>query len=187
MNYEEKFKLVVDNLVEAQKMSRQGQPCKLFTTKGSEIVRQVIPHEIHEILLQLQDDEKVVVLSKIPSELKSGWDVDVDKIEYFEINTLDNFDQWLDKYLIKQASRLTELTYINLLRLYDTMMAISEKIQLTKDNTVTIPLVPNRIYFNQLFPADTPGTRDEYMAGRWELLVTNTTNSRLKLTTTSLV
>lgn len=48
------------------------------------------------------------------------------------------------------------------------MLAIKEKVQLNRENTVIIPLLPPRIYFQELFPYDTPGVRDEYIEGRWE-------------------
>jgi hypothetical protein len=58
MTYEEKLDLLINELAEAKKRTRIGQPTKIFVTKQSELVKKIIPQEIHELLLQLQDDKR---------------------------------------------------------------------------------------------------------------------------------
>jgi len=166
MKYEEKLDLIVAELAEAKKRTRIGQPVKVFVTKQSELVKKIIPQEIRELLLQLQDDEKILTIKEIPTDLKTGWEVNIDKIDYFLIDILDTFDDWYENYLMRQKTGLESIDYINMLRIYDVVLDINEQIQLTCSTEIRIPILPSVVRFNMLFPADTIGIRDEYCQNR---------------------
>jgi hypothetical protein len=170
MTYEEKLDLLINELAEAKKRTRIGQPAKIFVTKQSELVKKIIPQEIHELLLQLQDDEKILTIKEIPTDLKTGWEVNLEKINYFLVDILDVFDDWYESYLMKQKTGLESIDYINMLRIYDVVLDINEQIQLTNKTTVSIHLLPSLVRFSALFPADTIGMRDKYCETRWDSL-----------------
>jgi len=170
MTYEEKLDLLINELVEAKKRTRIGQPAKIFVTKQSELVKKIIPQEIHELLLQLQDDEKILTIKEIPTDLKTGWEVNLEKIDYFLVDILDVFDDWYESYLMKQKTGLESIDYINMLRIYDVVLDINEQIQLTNKTTISIHLLPSLVRFSALFPADTIGMRDKYCETRWDSL-----------------
>lgn len=170
MTYEEKLDLLINELAEAKKRTRIGQPAKIFVTKQSELVKKIIPQEIHELLLQLQDDEKILTIKEIPTDLKTGWEVNLEKIDYFLVDILDVFDDWYESYLMKQKTGLESIDYINMLRIYDVVLDINEQIQLTNKTTVSIHLLPSLVHFSALFPADTIGMRDKYCETRWDSL-----------------
>jgi len=170
MTYEEKLDLLINELAEAKKRTRIGQPAKIFVTKQSELVKKIIPQEIHELLLQLQDDEKILTIKEIPTDLKTGWEVNLEKIDYFLVYILDVFDDWYESYLMKQKTGLESIDYINMLRIYDVVLDINEQIQLTNKTTVSIHLLPSLVRFSALFPADTIGMRDKYCETRWDSL-----------------
>jgi len=170
MTYEEKLDLLINELAEAKKRTRIGQPAKIFVTKQSELVKKIIPQEIHELLLQLQDDEKIFTIKEIPTDLKTGWEVNLEKIDYFLVDILDVFDDWYESYLMKQKTGLESIDYINMLRIYDVVLDINEQIQLTNKTTVSIHLLPSLVRFSALFPADTIGMRDKYCETRWDSL-----------------
>lgn len=170
MTYEEKLDLLINELAEAKKRTRVGQPAKIFVTKQSELVKKIIPQEIHELLLQLQDDEKILTIKEIPTDLKTGWEVNLEKIDYFLVDILDVFDDWYESYLMKQKTGLESIDYINMLRIYDVVLDINEQIQLTNKTTVSIHLLPSLVRFSALFPADTIGMRDKYCETRWDSL-----------------
>jgi len=170
MTYEEKLDLLINELAEAKKRTRIGQPAKIFVTKQSELVKKIIPQEIHELLLQLQDDEKILTIKEIPTDLKTGWEVNLEKIDYFLVDILDVFDDWYESYLMKQKTGLESIDYINMLRIYDVVLDINEQIQLTNKTTVSIHLLPSLVRFSALFPTDTIGMRDKYCETRWDSL-----------------
>lgn len=167
MTYEEKLNIILEAINEARKIARKGHPIKLYAKTDSKL-KQIILQEIHDILLKLQDDEKIIQIQDIPSELKPLQHLEITSIDYFLLTILDKFDEWYENYLLRQKSGISEMTYLNLVRLFDTMMAIKEKMQLNRTNTVFIPLLPARIYFQELLPYDTPEVRDEYIEGRWD-------------------
>jgi len=165
MTYEEKLELIVRAIVEARKATRKGQSTTLYLNATNGLDR-LDRDEIRNILLQLQDENVLKVNPKTNRLLPLSQQTA--NPNYFLLDILDGFDTWYEYYLLKQKSGISEMTDLNLLRLFDTMLAIQEKVQLNRENTVIIPLLPPRIYFQELLPYDTPGVRDEYIEGRWE-------------------
>ncbi len=168
MTYEEKLDLVINERVEAQKRSRDGKQAYIYVTKQSELIKRIIPQEVHEFLLKLQDNDHILQVTDIPSELKGAMDWDIDKSDHFSFLISDVFEEWYESYIIKKESSLKNQTYLNLLRILDTMLSIREVIQLHNTTTVQIPFLPQRIRYRELMLQDDVGMRDEFIQGRWD-------------------
>lgn len=171
MTHEEKLDLIIAEIVEARKRTRVGYPVKLFVTKESKLAKKISPQEIHEFLLKLQDDEKVLQIDEIPTIIKSKLEVFLDQWEYFSIHILDSFDDWYENYLMKKTTELSNLDYMSLLSVYDVVLDIHEKIQMNHSTIVQIRLLPRAAYFRVLFPIDSVITRDNYCETRWNSLI----------------
>lgn len=172
MTYEEKLDLLINELAEAKKRTRIGQPAKVFVDKKSGLLKAVILPEIYDILLKLQDDLKIITIKDKPISLKSISERGIldENEDHFLIEILDSFDDWYENYLMKKKTDLQNLDDINILRIYDVVLDINEQIQLTNKTTVSIHLLPSLIRFNALFPADNIGLRDKYCENRWDSL-----------------
>ncbi len=169
MTYEEKLDLVINEIVEAKKRTRAGQNAKIFVTKQSELIKKIIPQEVHEFLLQLQDGEHILQVIDIPSALKGTLDWDIDKSEHFSLLISDVFDEWYEKFLLKKKSRPHNLDWLNLLKVLDVCIDIDSQLQITKETRVTIPSFPYPYLgrFRDLFPFDSVATRKAYQQHRW--------------------
>ena len=170
MTYEEKLDLLINEIAEAKKRTRVGQPVKVFVTKQSELVKKIIPQEVQELLLQLQDDEKILTIKEIPTDLKTGWEVNIDKIDYFLVEILDAFSDWLIRYRMRQKSKPENLDWLNLLKALDVCSDIEQQLQIARTNYVSIPSFPYPYIgrFLELFPYDVVGTRKTYQQHCWE-------------------
>jgi len=172
MTYEEKLEIVVQAIKEAKQFTRKDCLSKLYFGLGNGLSR-VGLDIAYDILLQLQDDEKIIkVDKKVTSQGTFDQKVDIasGSKNYFQIDILDNFEEWYENYLLKHKTSVSNIDYINMLRIYDVVLDINEQIQLTNKTVVTIHLLPSLIRFSALFPADTIGMRDKYCETRWDSL-----------------
>lgn len=172
MTYEEKLEIVVQAIKEAKQFTRKDCLSKLYFGLGNGLSR-VGLDMAYDILLQLQDDEKIIKVDKKVTS-QGTFDQKVDIISgsknYFQIDILDTFDEWYENHLLKHKTSVSNIDYINMLRIYDVVLDINEQIQLTNKTVVTIHLLPSLIRFSALFPADTIGMRDKYCETRWDSL-----------------
>jgi hypothetical protein len=169
MTYDEKLAITIEAINEARQFTRKDYFTKLHIGTGNVLSR--IPlTQLHDILLQLQDDDKIIKVVELPTELKPLTSQTSDMLDgkkaYFLIDVLEKFDDWLENYLMKQKTELANLDYINLLRIYDIVLDINEQIQLTNKASVSIHLLPPLVRFSALFPSDTIGMRDKYCENR---------------------
>jgi hypothetical protein len=174
MTYEEKLDIVVEAIREAKQFTRKDCLTKLYWGNGNGLSR-VGLDATYDILLQLQDDEKVIKVDKKRTS-QGDFDQTVEIQEgtknYFLIDVLDEtFENWYETYLLNKKTSVSNLDYINMLRVYDVVLDINEQIQLTHKTTVYFPLIPSVIRYRALFPADTIGLRDEYCQNRLNSLV----------------
>lgn len=172
MTYEEKLEIVVQAVKEAKQFTRKDCLSKLYFGLDNELSR-VGLDMAYDILLQLQDDEKIIkVDKKVTSQGTFDQKVDIasGSKNYFQIDILDTFDEWYENYLLKHKTSVSNIDYINMLRIYDVVLDINEQIQLTNKTAVVIHLLPSLIRFSALFPADTIGMRDKYCETRWDSL-----------------
>lgn len=169
MTYEEKLDLIINEIVESRKRARVGQPAKIFVDKKSILLKAIVLPEIYEILLKLQDDEKIIKVKDYPYELKPSFEVDLDpNKDHFLIEILDNFDLWYEKHLLSQKSKLDNIDFINLLKIYDIVLDIEQQLQIDSSSLIHIPALPQLVRFQMLFPMDSIGSRQIYQGYRWE-------------------
>jgi len=170
MTYEEKLATIVTAIVEARKATRKGHYPKLYLTSDNGL-NKIGVSEVYDILLQLRDDEKVIHIKELPTELKRKLDrtvvLEPDR-DNFVIVIRGAFDGWYSAYLLKTKSRLENLTYINLVKIYDVVLDINDKLQISKTPEIFINQLPNLVKFQILFPVDSVGTRKAYEGYRWE-------------------
>ena len=67
-----------------------------------------------------------------------------------------------------QFAWVADLLGNNFLRVYDVVLDLRESLQFS--DVADIPLYQPRVKWQQLFPIDAPGWRDEYCRGRWDAL-----------------
>ncbi len=167
MTYEEKLELILQALSEAQKFTRKGYFTKLYFTRDNGL-KDINLNEIHDILLKIQDEEKVITVKEIPSKIKSNLEFDIDKVEYFLIDTPEEFSLWYEAHIFENMHKIENMDWINLLKIYDVALDINQQLQIAGSNTVFIPSLPHMVRFPLLFPQDSIGTRRTYQDYRME-------------------
>ena len=99
MTYEEKLKLILRSIKEAEKATRKEHDLKLYVSKDSELSK-INLNEAHDILSQLQDDEKIITVRELPTSLKQYVLEPTDLLsgpkDYFSIEIKGTFDAWND-------------------------------------------------------------------------------------------
>ena len=80
MTYEEKLSIIISALREAQNATRKEHYTSLYLTKDNRLT-EIDPNELHDILLKLQDDEKVITIKDIPTKLKPVFEQTDDALE----------------------------------------------------------------------------------------------------------
>lgn len=170
MTYEEKLDVIVKILAEERRLTRIGHVTKANFSLNENYTR-VEFDDIRKILLKLQDDEHVLKIMEAPQPFDDfitleKSDDDYKKVKHFDIELTEEFDAWFENYLLQQKTKLENLDYLNMLRIYDVVLDINEQLQLENDTTVVIHLIPSLIRYQALFPADTPGLRNAYSSNR---------------------
>lgn len=167
MTYEEKLDLIVKAVVEAKKATRKDQSTTLYinATNGLDGLDR---EEIHNILLQLQDENALKVNPKTNRLLPLSQQPA--NPGYFFVDILEGFDDWLIRYRMKQKSKPENIDWLNLLKALDVCSDIDKQLQVARTNYVSIPSFPYPYIgrFLELFPYDTIGTRKTYQQYRWE-------------------
>src|SRR3990167_1873874 len=171
MTYEEKLQKIVSKLKDERIMTRTGHKTKVTFNDSS--FTKVRIAEIGKILLQLQDDKKILTILdayELTDTYVDPYDR-ANKDNYDDVDTIvvevgELFDAWHEKYLMRQKTSLENLDFINMLRIYDTIQDINEQIQLLNKTTVHIPIIPPVVRYAVLFPRDTPGFRTQYCDNR---------------------
>ena len=121
MTYEEKLDIVVEAIREAKKFTRKDCLTKLYWGNGNGLSR-VGLDATYDILLQLQDDEKVIKVDKNTSS-KGSVDQTVDiqsgTKNYFMVDVLDDtFENWYISYKLKQKGKVENLSETNFKEVY---------------------------------------------------------------------
>ena len=165
MTYEEKLDLILQSISEAKKSTRKDHYTKLYYTADNGL-KDLKLSEIHDILLQLQDDEKIIKIQDIPTELKTLHLKFDDTIEgekdCFLIDTPEEFTIWYEAHILTNISKIGNIDWINLLKIFDVVIDIKQELQITGTNTVYIDSLPQLVKFPHLFPQDDIGTRRKY-------------------------
>lgn len=170
MTYEEKLDLILKAIKEARKVARQGHLPKLYVNPDNKLDK-IGFDDVHDILLKLQDDEGILGIKDIPTKLKDLYKQTDDMMQhktYFSLDITNKFDPWYEKYVLNNKSKLANLDWINVLKIYDVMLDINEQLQLGASTTVSIHSLPQLVRFSLLFPSDSIGQRRQYQDYRME-------------------
>lgn len=102
--------LIIGAIVEAKKITRKGHEVKVYISSDTGL-NAIYAQELKDILLKLQDDEKIITIKLFPDWLlpstKFTKDVHDSRIlaklepsrKHFIVNTLDSFDKWCADYM----------------------------------------------------------------------------------------
>ena len=144
MTYEQKLDIVIEAIKEAKKFTRKDYLTKLYIGNGNGLTRVGID-ATYDILLQLQDDEKVIkVNKKITSQGEFDQTIDIknDVKNYFLIEVLGElFEKWCAIYQIKQKGKVENLSEKNFREVYFVLGQIDEQLQLEQSNKLSICFV----------------------------------------------
>ncbi len=175
MTYEEKLQKIVSKLKEERQLTRKNHTTKVtFDDKSFTKVRL---KDIGRILLILQSDEKALkivdsyAINPPPDKIgKPLQEEDCEEIVQIIVELNEDFDNWYIKYLLKQKALVSNLNWINLIKILDVCMDIDQQLQIERGCVVLISSFPYPYVgrFPDLFPFDSIGTRKVYQQHRWE-------------------
>ncbi len=141
MTYEEKFSLIISNLLEAKKMARNGYYAKLYLSEASVIS----PEITYDILLKLQDDEKIITLHDAPSSLKVITTLQPSEMlnpnSYFLIDFTDSFVNWISDFQIKEKGKIENLSDANFKEVYPVLAQIEDEMQLSQSDKFNLGFI----------------------------------------------
>lgn len=135
MTYEEKLNIVVEAIREAKKFTRKDCLTKLYVGNGNGLSR-VGLDATYDILLQLQDDEKVIKVDKkkiSQGNFDQSIDIQNGTKNFFLIDVLDNtFENWYIRYQLKQKGKVENLSVVNFKEVYIVLGQIEDQLQLNQ-------------------------------------------------------
>lgn len=148
MTYQEKLKKVVYKLKEERELTRKG--LKTLVSFDDRSFTKVGIDSISKILLQLQDDEKILKIVEalqpietVPTEqiISPSNDDHYEGVEFISVKLDKKFDDWYEQYLIKEKSRIENISNENFQKIFDTLLLIEDQLQITQSNKLTIDFV----------------------------------------------
>ena len=106
---EKELGLVIEAIADAKKVTRQGHAVKVYIRRDNHLVT-VYPEELYDILLKLQDDEKIIKVKTFP-QLHSYISEDFLSLWHngkldFSVKILEPFDKWCADYRAKAISSI---------------------------------------------------------------------------------
>jgi len=109
-----KLDCVIKAIQEAKNITPQGHLIRVYISQDNGLAA-IYPEELKQILLKLQDDEKILKIESFPDWLLPIVTVTHEIFDQiilaalepsrnrFEVTTLENFDRWFDRYRAKLA------------------------------------------------------------------------------------
>lgn len=143
MTYEEKLEIVVQAIKEAKQFSRKDCLSKLYFGLGNGLSR-VGLDMAYDILLQLQDDEKIIKVPQNKSSLGTfdqTADIKSGSKNYFRIDILDTFDDWYTNFKLKQKSKIENLSETNFNNVYHVLTLLEDHLQLSQSGKFSFSFV----------------------------------------------
>lgn len=145
MTYEEKLDKIVSKLVEERKLTRKGHKTKVAFNDRSFIKVRI--QDICKLLLQLQDDEKIIKIIQAYKKVNdngskvTNLDDNYEFVEFLKIEIGNEFDDWYAKRLITNKSRLENLSRINFDNICHIMHIIEQGLELDQSEKLTISFI----------------------------------------------
>ncbi len=161
MTYEDKLKLVIEELLEGRKASIDGNSAKIYSK--STLVSKIPLPEIKDILKGLEAREKVLTVWATPTALDAGA-VFIPAVikEYFGVAFNDNFDAWYAKFLISQKSKLGNLSRSNFTGVYSLLHQINQNFELASSEKLVLQFIENHYQIDGMEHADLVELQEDY-------------------------
>jgi hypothetical protein len=109
-----KLDCVIKAILEAKNITSKGHIIRVYISQDNGLAA-IYPEELKQILLRLQDDERILRIESFPDWLLPTVKLTHDIVDQqvlaalepsrnrFEVTTLKNFDSWYDRYMAKLA------------------------------------------------------------------------------------
>lgn len=136
MTYEEKLDLIVKAVVEASKTTRKGVFTTTLYLNATNGLDQLPREEIHNILLQLQD-EKALKVHPLNNRLLPA---NQQPTHFFTLDIPD-FKSWYERRLIANKSKLENLSETNFNNISHIMDLIEEQLELDQSEKLAIDFI----------------------------------------------
>ena len=136
MTYEEKLDLIVKAVLEACKTTRKGVFTANLYLNSTNGLDRLPRKEIHNILLQLQD-EKALKVHPLNNRLLPP----IQQSTHYFVLDIPNFESWYEKRLITNKSRLENLSEINLNNISRIIHIIEKELELDQSKKLTIGFI----------------------------------------------
>ena len=160
MTYEEKLDLIVKAVLEAGKTTRKGVFTATLYLNATNGLDRLPREEIHNILLQLQD-EKALKVHPLNNRLLPS---NQQPTHYFLLDIPD-FDSWYEKRLIANKSRLENLSEINFNNISHIMHLIEQELELDQSEKLTIGFISSAHEIEGYEPEDVNDIISSYVRG----------------------
>ena len=105
-----KLDLIIEAIADAKEVTRKGHEVKVYIRRDNQLVT-VYPEELYDILLKLQDEDRIIRVKTFPHE-RSYRDEDTwkslwrDGKLHFSVEILEPFDKWGTDYRAKAKSSI---------------------------------------------------------------------------------
>lgn len=137
MTYEEKLDKIIYKLSEETKYTRKNHKTLVYFTDRS--FTKINLDEISKILFQLQDDEKIItIIDDSPPDGIPNIPDDQVLAETICVEITEKFNSWYARYLLRQKSKIQNLSVQNFYRAFHTLVIIEDALQVSTDSRVTI-------------------------------------------------
>jgi hypothetical protein len=139
MTYEEKLSIIIDAIQEARKrMGGANNLVKIFITKDNHL-KDIYIHELNDILKHLEIESAIQVM-KLPKELEPYSVSLIDEGSYFLL-AIKGFDEWYGQFLIKEKSRVENLSDANFNEIYTVLTQIEDQLQFSQSGKFNFSFV----------------------------------------------
>ncbi len=132
MTYEEKLDLILKAIIQARKSAVKEQSVKLYINDDNGL-SPIGKDEVRDILYKLEVEEKILSINNTYNRLLPS-DQQPKNPSYLLIDIRIGFDKWYSNYLIKNRTRIENLTKTNLDEIYTVLTQIEEQMQIAQSD-----------------------------------------------------
>jgi hypothetical protein len=122
MNATEKINLIIEQIAQAKNLSVDGMQIELVQSDATGLTK-VPVREIHSVLKKLAKEHALKIVS-LPTYLVEKGQRTTTPRNYFTLKLLPDFTSWYEGYLLREKSALSNLDYLNFIKIYDLLLDI---------------------------------------------------------------
>ena len=158
MTYEEEFEKIILKLEEHRKRTSKDRLTRVTFTDNTFTKLRI--QSVISILLQLQDDEKILKVVDAYQELGSFDPYDhpkpdnYDDVDIIIVELNENYDLWYEKYLSDKLSDIEYMEHASVAVIYEALLDLQEAVQLDGGHEVEVRLLSLKHRFPHLLPRD---------------------------------